>query len=100
MFIAHVHFCVEANDRQAALDALVAEIDSVRGMKGCLAFIPFSEPDNKTGLGVIHEWETQADFAAYGTSSEFARLGQMLRPMMTAAPVSRRFDAKLFEAVN
>lgn len=100
MIVAHVHFSVVANDRQAALDALLAEIASVRAMQGCLAFMPFADPVDDTRLGVLHEWETEADFAVYGSSDAFKTLGQVLRPMMTAPPVSRRFDAELLEAVN
>lgn len=97
MLIAHVHFAVIAAERSAAVNALLAEVKDVRAMKGCLTFIPFADPTDETRLGVMHEWESAADFAAYGASDAFKSLGQVLRPMMTATPISRRFDATLQE---
>lgn len=95
MIVAHVHFSVAASRRQAALDALLAEVELVRTMKGCLAFTPFADPTDNTRLGVLHEWAAGEDFAAYIASDAFTTLGQVLRPMMTAPPISRRFDATL-----
>lgn len=100
MLIAHVHFTVAAADRDAALEILLGEVQSVRAMTGCLAYLPFADPTNDTGLGVLHEWDSHEDFAAYATSPYFANIGQLLRPMMTAAPVSHRFDATPIETVN
>lgn len=99
MFIAHVHFAVAPGDRQAALDALLAEAPSVRAMSGCRTFLPFLDGTDSCRLGVLHEWETQEDFAAYAASPGFAATGRVLRPMMTEAPVSRRFDANLLAIV-
>lgn len=100
MIVAHVTFNVEAKNRDAALQVLVCELESVRAMRGCLAFVPFVDPSNKTSVGVLHEWESEADFAAYTGSTSFADVGKVLRPMATAAPISRRFDATLLETVN
>ncbi len=100
MRLAHVFFKVSVAARQEALNALVAEAPAVRAMKGCLAFVPFADPTDAETLGVLHEWERADDFAAYLASPEFTRSGTILRPMMTAAPDSRRFDAELAEAVN
>ncbi len=69
-------------------------------MKGCLAFVPFTDPSGPGALGVLHEWETADDFAAYAASAGFAAAGRALRPLMVGAPVSRRFDAQLAETVN
>ena len=100
MFIAHVHFTVAPAERQAALDALLAEVPVVRAMPGCLAFVPFLDPTDPAGLGILHEWQDASSFGAYAASPGFAEVGKVLRPMMTSAPVSKRFDAKLLETVN
>ena len=100
MLIAHVHFSVAAGERQKALDTLLAETPAVRAMKGCQAFIPFLDATDSESLGVLHEWDCAEDFAAYTSSPGFAEVGKVLRPMMTAAPVSRRFDATLLQTVN
>ena len=93
MRLAHLTFAVQPELSQNALDALLAEVPVVRQMKGCIMFVPFVDPTVPGGLGVVHEWETPEDFAAYLASPTFAAAGATLRPMMTGTPVSRRFDA-------
>jgi quinol monooxygenase YgiN len=100
MLIAHVHFTVAPAERQRALAALLAEVPTVRAMRGCLAFHPFLDPSDPAGLGIVHEWADEASFGGYVASAGFAEVGKVLRPMMTAAPVSKRFDARLLETVN
>ncbi len=97
MLIAHVTFQVSADNRELAITTLKKEIGAVCAMKGCIAFVPFLSPSNNQDIGVLHEWDTADDFAAYLASDSFATVGQVLRPMMTAPPVSRRFDATLIE---
>lgn len=100
MFIAHVFFQVAQAHREQALAAVLAERPSVSAMRGCLVFVPFVDPADPTGLGIVHEWATEADFLAYTASPGFAAVGRILRPLMTAAPRSRRFEATLCETVN
>lgn len=100
MLIAHVHFTVAQVDRQNALDALLAELPAVRAMRGCRVFLPFLDPGDPCRLGVLHEWETADDFAAYAASPAFAEVGRTIRPLMTEPPESHRFDARLIETVR
>ncbi|WP_443751098.1 putative quinol monooxygenase [Asticcacaulis solisilvae] len=100
MRLAHVTFTVAPENQSTALDALLAEVASVRHMQGCIAFIPFIDPTVAGGLGVVHEWETGEDFTAYLNSPGFAAVNTVLRPMMTGAPVSRRFDVNLLQPAN
>ena len=66
----------------------------VRAMAGCIAFLPFLDLTNDQDIGVMHEWERAEDFEAYLASDSFATIGKLLRPLMVAPPVSKRFDAK------
>lgn len=100
MRITHLFMSVDAGRRAEALEALVRQAPQVRAMKGCLAFVPFLDPTSDTDIGVLHEWASADDFAAYTASADFAAIGCLLRPMMTGAPVSRRFDAELVQTVN
>ena len=100
MLIAIVDFSVAADHRTAALTALLDEVPTVSAMAGCLRFRPHIDPTNESGLGVLHEWEDAASFAAYLGSASFARLGEVLRPLMTAPPQSRRFEATPLEEVT
>ncbi|SSC68038.1 putative quinol monooxygenase [Ciceribacter selenitireducens] len=100
MLIAHVRLRVSEDDRQKALDTLMANAPAIRATKGCLAFVPFLDPTDRQGLGVLHEWQSGEEFAAYAASPGFVETAAILRPLMTAAPVSRRFDARLIETID
>lgn len=100
MRIAHVTFTVAPQHQTLALNTLLAEVPVVRQMQGCLAFIPFIDPTVAGGLGIVHEWESDDAFAVYIGSPGFAAVNAVLRPIMTGAPVSRRFDVDMLDTVN
>lgn len=96
-FIAIVDFAVSAADRPLAVDHLERERPSVRAMPGCVEFRVFPSPGTDTEITVLHEWRDQAAFTGYLESEEFARSGEVLRPLMTRPPSSRRFQVRLVE---
>lgn len=100
MFIAIVDFTTTSADRPTALATLDGEADQVRAMPGNLAFRVWASRADGTGITIVHEWEDESSFAGYLASDAFARSGAVLRPMMTGAPVSRRFHAELLETVG
>jgi quinol monooxygenase YgiN len=100
MFIAILDFSTTGTDRPAALAQLDREHDQVRVMPGNLDFRVYASRVDETRVAVVHEWEDEASFAGYLDSDSFARSGQVLRPIMTGAPVSRRFRAELVETVG
>jgi quinol monooxygenase YgiN len=100
VFIAILDFSTIASDRPAALAQLDSEHDQVRAMPGNLAFRIYASRENETRITVVHEWDDETSFAGYLESDSFARSGKALRPIMTGAPVSRRFRAELLETVN
>jgi quinol monooxygenase YgiN len=99
MLIAIVDFEVMEQDRAAALAALLDEVSTVQAIAGCINFRPYTDPQRKTHVGVLHEWDDGDGFAAYLASPEFSNVGTILRPMMTAPPSSRRYKAELIENV-
>lgn len=99
MLIAILDFETAATDRPAALAQLDRERDQIRVMAGNIAFRVYASREDGTRITVVHEWEDQASFAGYLESDSFARSGTVLRPIMTGAPVSRRFHAELLETV-
>ena len=99
MLIAILDFSTAASDRSAALAQLDGERDEVCAMPGNLAFRVYASRENETRITVVHEWDDEVSFASYQESDSFARSGKVLRPMMTGAPVSRRFRAELLETV-
>src|SRR5690242_7784569 len=100
MFIAIVDFTIAAGDRPAALAQLDGERGEVRAMPGNLAFRVYASREDDTQVTIVHEWDDEESFAGYAGSESFARSGQVLRPMMTGTPVSRRFRADLLETVG
>jgi quinol monooxygenase YgiN len=99
MFLAILDFDTAATDRPAALAQLDREHDEVRAMPGNLAFRIYASRENGTRVTVVHEWDDEASFAGYTRSECFTRSGEVLRPLMTGTPVSRRFHADLLETV-
>ncbi|MGV9773116.1 putative quinol monooxygenase [Streptosporangium sp. NPDC003464] len=99
MIIAIVDFDTAAADRVAALAQLDSVCDEVRAMPGNVAFRAYASREDETRVTVIHEWDDEESFAGYLRSDSFARSGEMLRPMMVGAPVSRRFRAESLETV-
>jgi quinol monooxygenase YgiN len=99
MLIAILDLRTSARDRAAALVQLDSERDEIRAMPGNLDFRVYVGRDNDEAVTVIHEWADEPSFAAYLSSESFARSGAVLRPLMSAPPISRRFRAALLETV-
>ena len=99
MLIAVLDLQTTPADRSTALAQLDGERDEIRSMPGNLDFRVYAARDDDGCVTVIHEWVDEPSFAAYLSSEAFERSGAVLRPLMTAAPVSRRFRAALLETV-
>ena len=100
MFIAILDFNTAAADRPAALAQLDAEVQEVRALPGNIAFRVYAARDDETRVTVVHEWDDESSFAGYLKSDAFVRSGEALRPLITGAPISRRFHADLLETVR
>ena len=99
MFIAHVTFKTSAADRQMAINTLLDEAQIVRALPGCLHFAPLADPADPCQTALVQEWADEAAFCAYTATSGFAWTGAILRLLMTAPPISRRFAATLLATV-
>jgi quinol monooxygenase YgiN len=99
MLIAVLDLRARATDRAAALAQLDSEREEIRAMPGNLDFRVYAARDDEEAVAVIHEWADEPSFAAYLSSDAFARSGAVLRPLVSAPPVSRRFHADLIETV-
>lgn len=100
MIIAIVDFSVAPENQAVALNILAGDGVAATAIKGNLGFRAFTDACSKTHVGLMHEWTDQAAFDAYVASPEFATVGAQLRPLMTGAPTSRRFEATLYETVR
>jgi len=99
MLIAILDFDTAATDRPAALAQLDSEHDEVRAMPGNRAFRIYASRENDTRVTVVHEWDDETSFAGHVRWDCFTLSGEVLRPLMTGSPVSRRFHADLLETV-
>ncbi|HEX4473367.1 MAG TPA: antibiotic biosynthesis monooxygenase [Nocardioides sp.] len=99
MLIALLDLHTAANDRAAALTQLEREREEIRAMPGNLDFRVYAARDSEEDVAVIHEWVDEPSFAAYLASESFARSQSVIRPLMSAPSVSRRFHASLLETV-
>lgn len=100
MLIAIVDFRTAPADRATALARLDGESDRVRAMPGNVAFRVYASRVDESAITIVHEWQDEESFAGYQSSASFTRSGEVLRPMMIAPPVSRRFRADLLETVG
>lgn len=82
---------VEADFATADLDTAIAlftdQADEVRAIAGCKHYAVYPR-STKDGIAILQHWETMAAFETYRLSEIFAKLGQGLRPLMTAPPVT------------
>ena len=99
MLIALLDLRTSKADRPLALAQLDSEKEEIRAMPGNLDFRVYAARDDEEAVVVIHEWADESSFAGYLSSDAFTRTGAVLGPMVTAAPVSRRFRAALLETV-
>lgn len=99
MFIALLDLRTIPADRAAALAQLDSERDLIRALPGNLDFRVYASRDDEEAVAVIHEWVDEPSFAGYLASDAFNRSGTVLRPLVSAPPVSRRFRASLLETV-
>ena len=99
MIIAIVDFHVAAHNRARALEVLADDGGTAASLPGNLGFRVFTDAGSDSHVGLMHQWASEAAFEGYLASPGFAVVGQALRPMMTEAPVSRRFEASLYETV-
>ncbi|WP_298822231.1 antibiotic biosynthesis monooxygenase [uncultured Roseibium sp.] len=98
MLVALVDFTVDPSQRQEALHVLLSEVATVTAMPQCRTFRPYCDPASESHVGIVHEWQDEAGFEAYLKSEDFAKIGEVLRPLMTSAPSSRRYRATPLES--
>ena len=98
MFIAVLDLRTAPTDRPVVLAHLDSVREEIRAMPGNLEFRVYAARDEE-GVAVIHEWDDERSFADYLATDVFDRSGTVLRPLLSAPPVSRRFRATLLETV-
>ena len=96
MIIAIVDFMVAETDQARALEILAQDGSDATALDGNISFRSFTNAGDASHVGLMHEWDTPEAFETYLASDDFAAIGAKLRPLMTAAPTSRRYVADVY----
>ncbi|MEM9106476.1 MAG: antibiotic biosynthesis monooxygenase [Pseudomonadota bacterium] len=64
------------------------EAAKVRDMDGCENYAIYEAPDDEDAIVIVQKWRSKELFDAYRHGPVFAALGQELKPMMAAPPVT------------
>lgn len=94
MIYVEVNFTVAPADRQRAVETLTAEIPEMRALPGNKAARVLVDPDADGAVTLLHKWDSLADLDAYRGGPLFAKVGGVLRPMMTGAPTTAVYEAQ------
>ena len=65
---------------------------SVRDMDGCARYDLYTDPNDSGKVMILQRWDSLPHFDAYRRSEVFAWLGNDLKIMMTAPPVTTICD--------
>lgn len=98
--IALLDLSTSTSDRPDAIARLERERPTIEAMPGCIRFRVFASRTDDREITVVHEWADPGSFDGYLASSSFARSGEVLRPILVAAPTSRRYRVELIEMVG
>lgn len=90
-----VNFTVAADDRPSAVACLQQEAPQMRALPGNRAVQVLVAPDDAGAVTLLHQWDDMASFDAYRAGPLFAKVGGVLRPMMTGKPRTDVYDAEL-----
>ena len=82
----------DPQDREGAIALFQGQADAVRGMEGCDSYGIFASPAHAGDIVIVQRWASLEAFDAYKASDVFARLGQGLRPLMSAPPATTIAD--------
>ncbi|WP_342077948.1 antibiotic biosynthesis monooxygenase [Yoonia sp. SS1-5] len=74
-------------DLEQAIALVAAQMPAIRAMPGCDHYTLYRDPTEPI-LAMIQRWDSLAAFDDYRASEAFMVLGQGLRPLMTAPPVT------------
>ena len=95
MLIAIVDISVPPADRARFLDEVTKLTPTIRTQTGCQSWCILPDPENAEKAIIQQIWQDQNAFDAYKATPDFAALGALLMPNLTAPPISRQYDAAL-----
>ena len=95
MIITHIFCQFSETQVNKAMHSLQLVRDTVLATDRCRSYQIHNTPDQKGAVFICQSWSDLAAFDAYRASDLFASMIGEVKPMMSAAPKTDVFEAKL-----
>ena len=95
MIITHIFCQFSEAQIHKALHSLQLVRDKVLATEHCHWYQIYDTPDQRGAVFICQSWSDLAAFDAYRASDLFASMIGEVKPMMSAAPKTEVFEAKL-----
>ncbi len=79
---------IASDSIRKSIDVFNSQASTVRGMNGCESYAIYEAPGDDDSILIVQKWTSMDAFDIYRDSDVFAAMGQGLKPMMTAPPVT------------
>ncbi|WP_108816292.1 putative quinol monooxygenase [Loktanella sp. Alg231-35] len=93
MIYVEVNFTVAAVDQGAAVACLLEEALVMQALPGNQGYRVLVQPQTEGVITLLHKWNDLDSLDAYRNGPLFAKVGGVLRPIMTGAPSTTVYDA-------
>lgn len=94
MKIITVTSAYDPGNIETVYEALKTLETAARKMDGCLEYQICPSYAQDGTIFIFQAWATEDNFKAYGASDDFMRMGTSIRPLMTGAPETIKYDAQ------
>ena len=82
-------------ERPALAREVTRLAERARALPGNAGFSVLTDADDPTALVIAQDWQSNSEFEAYKAGPVFADLGALLRPALTAPPMTRQFGTEV-----
>ena len=95
MIITHIFCQFSETQQNKAVQSLQLVRDKTLTTENCLSYQIYDTPDQRGSVFIRQSWSDLQAFDAYRASDLFASMISEVKPMMSAAPKTEVFEAKL-----
>lgn len=94
MVIVHIIVQVKPGEQENFTSMMATFVADTLQVPSCTEFILYQRVQNENSFGLYEEWETADDFNAYTQTERFTQFRNALEPLISAAPVSNRYEVQ------
>ncbi|MEM7131232.1 MAG: putative quinol monooxygenase [Chloroflexota bacterium] len=94
MVIVHVTVDVKPEQRSAFVGMMNEFVADTLAVDACQTFSFYQQIQQENRFALYEEWDSAAAFDTYTCTERFTQFRDALGPMITAPPVSNRFEAQ------